>query len=223
MKTVFEALSPQYERSTGYRLAIGYGPSSQLETRLADGEQADLAILTRSGAKDMIARGKIRSGSLVDVARSSLGVAVAKGVPKPDISSVEGFRQALLAAQSVAVSKPVGAGQSGVHMAKIFAELGIAEQMQAKAIYGAGGASGLVGLIILRGEAEIGVQQLAELMGVTGIDVVGPLPPEIQSITAFTAGIPTGAKHAEPARALIDFLTTPAAGRVLAAKGLEPM
>ena len=166
MKMVFEELSPRFERETGNRLAVSLGPSLQLEKRLAEGEAADVAILTTAGAKDLIARGKIVAGSLVEVARSSIGVAVPKGAPKPDLSSVESFKRALLAAKSIAVSKPVGGGQSGAHMAKVFDELGIAEAMAAKAKYGAGGAAGLAGLVVLRGEADIGIQQMAELMAV---------------------------------------------------------
>jgi molybdate transport system substrate-binding protein len=222
MKTVFEALSPRFERETGNRLTVHLGPSSQLEKRLGEGEAADVAILSRAGAEDLIARGKIVAGSLIDVARSSIGIAVPKGAPKPDITSVAGFKQALLAAKSIAVSKPVGGGQSGAHMAKVFAQLGIAEAMAAKAKYGAGGAAGLAGLVVLRGEADIGIQQLAELMAVAGIDVVGPLPAELQGVTLFTAGVPSTGSRPDAACALIDFLTTPAAKSVIKANGLEP-
>ncbi len=222
MKTVFEELSPLYERATGHRLAVNLGPSLQLEKRLGEGEAADLAIVTAAGAKDLIASGKIVPGSLVDIANSPLGVAVQRGAPKPDISTADAFKRAMLAAKSVATSKPVGGGQSGVHMAKVFAQLGIADEMRAKAIYGAGGPAGLVGLIVLRGEADIGVQQMAELAGVSGIDIVGPLPPELQSVTLFTAGIPTTSSDPEAARSLIAFLTTPEARKVISAKGLDP-
>jgi len=222
MKMVFEELSPRFERETGNRLSVSLGPSAQLEKRLAEGEAADVAILTTAGAKELIARGRIVAGSLTDVARSSIGVAVPRGAPKPDIASVEGFKRALLEAKSIAVSKPVGGGASGAHMAKVFDELGIAEAMQAKAKYGAGGAAGLAGLVVLRGEADIGIQQMAELMAVTGINVVGPLPADLQSVTMFTAAIPTSASHAGAGRALIGFLTTPAAKSVIQAKGLEP-
>ena len=112
----------------------------------------------------------------------------------------------MLAAKSIACSKPVGGGQSGVHLAKVFEQLGIAAAMQAKAKYGAGGAAGLAGLVVLRGEADIGIQQMAELMAVDGIDMVGPLPPEIQMVTPFVAGIPANASHAEAGRAVIDLL-----------------
>ena len=222
MKTVFEELSPQFQRATGNRLAGSFGPSVVIEKRLAEGEAADVAVLTTAAANDMIARGKVVAGSLVDIARSALGVAVQRGAPKPDIASVESFKRALLAAKSIGVSKPVGAGLSGAHMAKVFQELGIADAMAAKAKYGTGGVTGLVGLIVQRGEAEIGIQQIAELLAVPGIDFVGPLPAQLQSVTPFTAAIPVSAQHAEAGRKLIDFLTTPAAKSIIAAKGLEP-
>jgi molybdate transport system substrate-binding protein len=222
MKTVFEELAPAFERATGNRLAVTLGPSLRLEKQLGEGEAADVAIVSASGVADLIGRGRVVAGSAVEIAKSSIGVAVPKGAPKPDISSVEGFKRAMLAARSIACSKPVGGGQSGVHIAKVFADLGIAEQMQAKAEYGAGGAGGLAGLVVLRGEADIGIQQMAELMAVAGIDVVGPLPADSQMVTPFVAAIPSNASHAEAGRAAIEFLTTPEAKRVLKAKGLEP-
>jgi molybdate transport system substrate-binding protein len=222
MKMVFEELGPRFERETGNRLAVGLGPSLVLEKRLLDGETADVAIVTAPGAKELVGHGKIVAGSLVDVARSLIGVAVPKGAPQPDLSSAEAFKRSLLAAKSIALSKPVGGGASGAHMAKVFEQLGITEAMQAKAKYGAGGAAGLAGLVVLRGEADIGIQQMAELIAVSGIDVVGPLPADIQSATMFTAAIPTSASHPEAARVVIDFLTTPAAKSTIKAKGLEP-
>jgi molybdate transport system substrate-binding protein len=222
MKTVFEELAPQFQAQTGNRVTASFGPSVQIEKRLTEGEAADVAVLTNAAAKDMIGRGKVLADSLVEIARSSLGVAVARGAPKPDISSTEAFKRAMLAAKSVAVSKPVGAGLSGAHMARIFRDLGIAEAMAAKSKYGAGGVSGLVGLIVERGEAEIGIQQIAELLAVSGIDFVGPLPQELQAVTPFVAAIPTGANHPEAGRKLIEFFRTAEAKRVIKAKGLEP-
>ena len=222
MKMVFEELAPRFERETGNRFSVNLGPSLVLEKRLLDGEAADVAIVTGPGAKELVVRGKLVAGSLVEVARSLIGVAVPKGAPRPDLSSVDGFKRDLLAAKSIALSKPVGGGASGAHMAKVFEELGITEAMAAKAKYGAGGAAGLAGLVVLRGEADIGIQQMAELIAVDGIDVVGPLPADIQSATMFTAGIPVNAAHPAEARAAITFLTTPAAKSVIKAKGLEP-
>src|SRR3984885_9043424 len=222
MKTVFEALSPAFERATGNRLDVVLGPSLRLEKQLSEGEAADVAIVSENGARDLVGQGRLVEGTTTEIAKSSIGIAVQKGAPKPDISTVEGFKRALLAAKSIACSKPVGGGQSGVHIAKVFADLGIAEQMQAKAKYGAGGAGGLAGLVVLRGEADIGIQQMAELMAVEGIDVVGPLPADIQMVTPFVAGIPSNASHAAAGKTVIDFLITPEAKRVLKAKGLEP-
>ena len=222
MKTVFEELAPAFERATGHRASVELGPSLRLEKELGDGKAADVAIVSRAGIKDLETSGRFAAGSAVHIADSTIGVAVAKGAPKPDISTPDNFKRAMLAAKSIACSKPVGGGQSGAHLAKVFAELGITTAMQAKSHYGAGGAGGLAGLVVLRGEAEIAIQQMAELMAVSGIDMVGPLPRELQSVTPFVAGISTNASHPEAAKALIQFLTTPEAKRVIKAKGLEP-
>ena len=222
MKTVFETLSPAFERATGNRLLVELGPSLRLEKQLSEGAAADVAIVSENGARDLVAQGRLAAGSPATIANSSIGIAVQKGAPKPDISTVEGFKRAMLAAKSIACSKPVGGGQSGVHIARVFAELRITEQMAAKSIYGAGGAAGLAGLVLQRGEADIGIQQMAELMAVDGIDVVGPLPVEIQLVTPFVAAIPVNASHPAAAKAVIAFLTTPDAKRVLKAKGLDP-
>jgi molybdate transport system substrate-binding protein len=222
MKMVFESLAPAFERGSGCRLAIDLGPSLQLEKRLREGESADVAIVTRAGAEDLMARGMFAAGSLVDVARSLIGVCVAKGSAWPDLSSAESFKQAMRNAKSIALSKPVGGGASGAHMAKVFDRLGISAEIEAKAKYGVGGAKGLAALAVLHGEAEIGIQQMAELLAVPEIDVVGPLPPALQAVTQFTAAVPSGAAHGDAARALIGFLGSPAAKSVIKAKGLEP-
>ena len=223
MKMVFEELSPAFERATGNRLDVVLGPSLRLEKQIGEGEVADVAIVSANGVRDLVDQGRLVDGSAVEIATSAIGVAVPKGAPKPDLSTVEGFKRAMLAAKSIACSRPVGGGQSGVHLGQVFAALGIAEQMQAKAKYGAGGAAGLAGLVLLRGEADIGIQQMAELMAVDGIDVVGPLPAEIQMVTPFVAAVPTNAAHAAAGRAVIAFLTTPDAKRVIKAKGLDPV
>jgi molybdate transport system substrate-binding protein len=222
MKTVFEELAPAFARETGNRLNVNLGPSLQLEKRLADGETPDVAIVTRAGAEDLIARGRGLPDSIADVARSFIGVCVAKGAARPDLTSAETFRRAMLTARSVALSKPVGGGASGAHMAKVFAELGITVDVAKKAIYSVGGPAGLVGLIVKRGEAEIGIQQMAELLAVPGIDVVGPLPEAVQSVTQFTAFVPSAAARPQSGRAVIDFLRNGVAKAVIKAKGLEP-
>lgn len=222
MKTVFEELAPAFERATGHRAIVELGPSLRLEKELGEGKAADVGIVSKNGIDDLVARGRIAAGSAVHIADSTIGVAVAKGAAKPDISTPENFKRAMLAAKSIACSKPVGGGQSGVHLAKVFEQLGITAQMAAKSTYGAGGAAGLAGLVVLHGEAEIGIQQMAELMAVSGIDIVGPLPRELQSVTPFVAGISAASSHPGAAKTLIAFLTTPEAKRVIKAKGLEP-
>jgi molybdate transport system substrate-binding protein len=222
MKTAFDELKPAFERETCYRLKLTFGPSLQLEKRLAESEDADVAIVTQAGAQDLIAQGRGLAGSLADLARSFIGVCVAKGAPRLDLSSAEAFRKAMLRARSIALSKPVGGGASGAHMASVFERLGIAATVKEKSIYGAGGPAGLVGLIVARGEADIGIQQMAELMAVSGVDVVGPLPEALQSVTQFTAFVPRGSRAPDGGRALIDFLRRPAAKAVIKAKGLEP-
>ena len=222
MKTAFEALAPAFEQETGYALELTFGPSLQLEKRLGAGEGADIAIVTHAGAQTLIAQGRGTADSLADVARSFIGVCVAQAAPRPDLSSAQAFKAAMLHAKSIALSKPVGGGASGAHMACVFERLGIAAAVKDKSIYGAGGPAGLVGLIVARGEAEIGIQQMAELMAVADIDVVGPLPEELQSVTQFTAFVPTAARQPDGGRAVIAFLRTPAAKAVIKAKGLEP-
>jgi molybdate transport system substrate-binding protein len=222
MKTAFEELGPAFERETGYRLKVGFGPSLQLEKRLGEGEGADVAIVTHAGAQELIGQGRGAAGSLANLVRSFIGVCVAKGAPRPDLSSTDAFTAAMLHAKSIALSKPVGGGASGAHMASVFERLGIAAAIKEKSIYGAGGPAGLVGLIVARGDAEIGIQQMAELMAVPGVDIDGPLPEALQSVTQFSAFVPSAALNPQGGRALIDFLRRAAAKAVIKARGLEP-
>lgn len=221
MKTSLDALAPEFERASGNKLAFFFGPSARIAKLVAEGEENDVAIVTAEGIEELTKQGKIVPGTRADIARSAMGLAVQKGAPKPDISSAEKFKAAMLAAKSLAMSNPVGGGQSGANLMKIFERLGITEAMKAKTTYGPGGPAGLIGNFLLRKEVEIGVQQMPELMAVPGIDIVGPLPPDIQSKTVFAAGLSTSANNADGARALIAFLTTPAAAKLMIANGLE--
>lgn len=155
-------------------------------------------------------------GSSKVLCGSRIGVSIRAGLPKPDISTVAALKRALLDAKSIAFTKT---GGSGIHFAKVAERLGIADQINAKAKVPDGGA---VGELVARGEAEMAVQQIPELLGVPGIQYVGPLPEELQSITVFSAGVVTGARQAQAAKALIDFLMTPDALRVFRALGMEP-
>jgi len=221
MKTSLDELTPEFERSTGNTLSVSYDPSAKIAKMVADGEQTDVAIVTDDGHGELTRQGKLVPGIRADVAKSAMALAVQQGAAKPDISSAEKFKTALLAAKSLGMSNPVGGGQSGANLAKIFDRLGITEAMKAKAVYGPGGPAGLIGHFLVRKEVEIGIQQLPELMAVPGIDIVGPLPSDIQMMTVFSAGLSTVAKNVEGANALIHCRTTPKAVAVIKAKGME--
>jgi len=150
-----------------------------------------------------------------------MALAVQRGAPRPDISTVEKFKQAMLAAKSLGMSNPVGGGASGAILAGIFDKLGIAEQMKPKLTYGPGGPAGLIGNFLVRKEVDIGIQQMPELMAVPGIDIVGTLPFGNDTVSVFSAGVSTGATDAGAARALIQFLTTPAAKAAIKSKGMD--
>jgi molybdate transport system substrate-binding protein len=222
MKTSLDELTPEFERLNEAKLTFTFGPSARIAKLVADGEDNDVAIVTNQGIEDLIRQGRIVAGTRADIARSAMGMAVQKGAPKPDISSAEQFKQAMLAAKSLGMSNPVGGGQSGANLMKIFEQLGITEAMKPKLTFGPGGPAGLIGNFLLRKEVEVGIQQMPELMAVPGIDIVGPLPPDIQSKTVFSVGLSTTAKNPDAAKALIQFLTTPAAAKVMIANGMEP-
>jgi len=221
MKTSLDELAPDFERATGSKLIFSFGPSARIAKMVADGEAHDVAIVTDRGHDDLTRQGKLAPGVRADVARSAMALAVQHGAKKPDISTAAKFKEALLAARSLGMSNPVGGGQSGANLIKIFDQLGITEAMRTKSVYGPGGPAGLIGNFLVRKEVEIGIQQLPELMAVPGIDIVGPLPPEIQSTTVFSAGLSTNAKNPDGGRALIAFLATPKAAAVIRSKGME--
>jgi molybdate transport system substrate-binding protein len=216
LKTVMLDLAPAFERTSGTKLAITWGSAAGLVKELEAGVAADLVILTAEAIDDLIKRGKVIAGSRVDLARSGIGIAVRKGASKPDIGSPDALKQTLLAAKSVAHSKT---GMSGIYFPTVLARLGIADAMQSKIVMPEPGTP--VGDVIAKGEAEIGVQQISELLPVAGVDVVGPLPATLQKITTFSAGIPSAAKEPDAAKALVTFVAKEARP-LLGPKGLEP-
>jgi molybdate transport system substrate-binding protein len=211
------ALATGYESLAGTRLEVEFAPTIGLMARIDAGERADVAILTREGADQLAARGVLRPDSVVDVARSYVGLAVRAGAPKPDIGSPEALKVALLSAKSIAYSR---IGASGILFARLIAQLGIAEEINAKATIIP---SGFTAELVARGEVELAVQQVSELMVVPGVDIVGPLPAPLQSPAMFSAGV--FADCAEPVRAerFLQFLTSAAAAPMLQAAGLEPV
>lgn len=218
----YNELTPEFERVTQNKVVTAYGASmggapDSIPSRLQRGEPVDVLILAAPALDELIKQGKVIASSRVDLVRSSIGMAVRAGAPKPDISSVDALKRTLLQAKSIAYS----ASASGVYIStELYQRLGIANQIMGKSKRIE---SERVGTVVARGDAEIGFQQISELLPIPGIDYVGPLPPEVQRVTVFAAGIAVGTKEPDAARALIEFLVSPAAIPVITKSGLEPV
>ena len=222
LTAAFNALVPVFEKQTGNKVLVAYGPSmgtttNAIPVRLDRGEPADVLIMVGYALTDLSKKGKVVAGSELELVKSPIGVAVKAGAPKPDISSADAVKRALLAAKTIAYSDSA----SGVYVStEMFKKLGIEDEMKGKARQIP---ATPVGEIVAKGEAELGFQQISELIPVPGVDLVGPLPPEVQKITMFSAGIVAGAKEAEAGRALIRFLASAAAAPVITKSGLDPV
>ena len=218
----YRALAPIFERTTGNHLVTSWGPSmgntpDAVPQRLQRHEVFDVLIMVGSALGKLVEDGKVVADSRVDLAQSVIGVAVRAGAPRPDISSVDALRRTLLNAKSIAYSDSA----SGVYISsKLFQRLGIANEVAGKSRMIP---AEPVGLVIARGEAEIGFQQISELKPIAGIDLLGPLPSEVQKITIFSAGILVGAEEPDAGKALIAFFASPAATKAITDSGLEPI
>jgi molybdate transport system substrate-binding protein len=223
MQAVMEDLGPKFERTSGHKLAITFATLGAAVKRVQDGETADVVIIPRQGIDTLVKDGgKAVADNVTVLARAGIVVAVRKGAPKPDISSPDALKRTLLAAKSISYVDPASGGASGIHFAKVLDRLGIANEMQSKTVFPNPKTPAEVGVLVANGEAEIGVHLIQELMSVAGIDLVGPLPGDLQATTVFSAAIMTGAKEAAAAKALVDFLRTPKSAKVIKAKGMEP-
>lgn len=220
VKGAVEQLVPQFEKASGHKLAITWATAAMLVKRIEGGETADVLILTRAAIDTLSKEGKIAPGSEVTLASSGIAVAVKAGAPKPDISTPDAFKQALLNAKSVAYSNPASGGASGVYFARLLDRMGIADAMQAKTKYPPPG--GNAADLLLTGEAELAIQQKPEVMDVPGAEVVGLLPGDLNQVTAFAAGIGADSKNADAAKALIKLMQSPEAAAVFRAKGFGP-
>jgi len=218
VKAVLLDLLPEFERTSGTTRSITWGSTAMLMGEIGKGASGDLAILSDEAIDDLIRQGRIISGSRVDLARSAIGIAVRKGAPKPDIGSADALKNTLISARTISYSKT---GISGVYFPTVLERLGIAAQVAAKAVIPTPGV--LVGDLVAKGDAELGVQQISELLPVSGIEIVGPLPGELQKLTVFSAGLFVGASEPQAARALVMMLTSASARPVYARKGLEPV
>jgi molybdate transport system substrate-binding protein len=218
----YRALAPEFEQATHNKLEIAWGPSmgtthDAIPVRLARGEQVDVLIMVASALDDLVKEGKVVPSSRVDIARSFIGMAVKAGAPKPDISTVAALKQTLLNAKSIAYSDSA----SGVYLSTVgFKQLGIADQIAGKSHMIP---ATPVGEIVAKGEAELGFQQLSELMPVPGIELVGPLPDGVQKVTMYAAGISVDSKQPAAAKAFVQFLTSPGVAPTVKSFGLDPV
>jgi molybdate transport system substrate-binding protein len=219
LTSALNELAPQFERTTGNKLSLGYSLVADIRKRVLEGETADVVILSRPVMDELQKQDKLAPGTIADIAGIAVAVTVRAGAPKPDIGSTEALKRSLLAARSVVYADPAKGGLSGVYFARVLERLGIAEQMKPKTVLVPGDQSAEV---VAKDEAEIGVAQTSEIVPVPGAQLVGPLPGELGLVTVFSAGIGEASKAKEAALALIRFLTGPAAGAVLKAKGMEP-
>jgi molybdate transport system substrate-binding protein len=219
--SAFKQLVLQFEKMTGHKVETAYGPSmgdtpQAIPNRLERGEPADVVIMAGSAVDALIKKGKVAPNGRFDLADSIIGVAVREGASKPDIGSVEAFKKALLDAKSIAYSDSA----SGVYISsELFQRLGVLDQVKGKARMIP---AEPVGRVVARGEAELGFQQISELKPVEGIVIVGPLPPELQKVTIFAAGLTANAKEPEAAKALIAFLSSEQAAGTVRMTGMTP-
>src|SRR5713226_9050718 len=219
IKAATDELRPPFERANGHSVRASYAPSGALIPRFERGEPVDV-FLTDSAAIDaLIKRGLVVAGRS-DLARTGIGIAVRKGAPKPDVSSPEALRRALLAAKTVGHAAPAGGSITAAHIQGVFQRLGIAAQVTPKVKLAAGGPNGRVSVLVSSGQAEIGLQQVSELMSNPEVEVIGMLPDALQQITINSAGITAIAKEPDAARALVRQLTSPEALALYKTKGL---
>jgi molybdate transport system substrate-binding protein len=216
IKEAYLELVPVFEKSSGHKVVTIWDGGVNIVKRMRAGEVVDLVILARPAVETLITDGKVAPGGRVDLATAGVGIAVRAGAPRPDISSADAVKRALLSAKSIAYSS----GPSGAHIAALLARMGIAEEVKSRIKQTTPGNP--VGLAIARGEAEIGFQQMSELLPIAGIDLLGPLPTEIQEITVFSGGVHAGAASPAATRALLQFLTSPGAAPVIVKKGMTP-
>lgn len=223
MRQVMLDLGPKFERTTGHRLKVSFDSGGMILKRLERGEAADVVIINQSSIESLTGAGRLMRGSVVDLAKSVVGVAVRKGARKPDISTPELFKRAMLEAKSIACPDPALGGSSGIHIEKVFERLGIAEAVKTKLVYVSTPQQDLTmpGYVVAEGNAEIALHQMQELMAVPGIEIVGPLPGELHGTFVFSVGIMTGANDVKAAKAFIEFVRTPEASAVIKAKGME--
>jgi len=219
-KLVMSQAVQRFERASGNKVRVTYGTLGQIEKRLQHGEAADVIVIPRQGLDALAREGKVDAAAITPVARSVVGMAVHKGMPKPDISTADGFRKAMLEAKMVSTVDPTSGGVSGMHFRTLFERLAIAEQMKPKLRYRRVGSAGLSGGPVAWN--EVALNQMQDLTGMAGLEIVGPLPDELQLKTVFAAAA-TSTKNGAASRALVAYLGGPEVAAIIRAKGLQPV
>ena len=224
MRQVILDLLPKFEQVTKYRVAVSFNSSGEIVKWVDSDKPVDLIIIFRSAVEQLVATKRVIEGSVTNIATSHIGVAVAKGAPKPDISSPIAFKKAMLDAKTIACPDPAKGGASGTYIAKMFEQLGIAEALKSKLVLSSTpeDEKAMPGYLVVTGKAEIALHQMQELLAVPGIDIVGPLPDEIQATFVFTAAITSNSRKVDASKALIGFLTIPDTKGIIKIKGMEP-
>lgn len=217
MKQVVLALQPEFEKQ-GHKLVVDNDTAGALRKRIEGGESFDLAVITPAVIDALGSAGKVVPGTKTSLARVAIGVMVRKGATVPDISSVDAFRRALMEAKTVAYIDPASGGSSGIYLDKLFEKWGIADQIRAKAKLKRGG---YVADLLVKGEAELGIHQISEIVPVKEVVLVGPLPPDIQNYTTYAGAVSATARDAAAAKAFLDLLAGPSGAAVLRDKGME--
>jgi molybdate transport system substrate-binding protein len=218
MREVVLAVVPAFEQATGHKVTIDSDTAGGLVRRIGGGEAFDVAVITPAALEGLVARGKVKA-PIRELARVGIGIAVKAGTPVPDIRTVDAFKQALVAAKSIAFMDPASGASSGIYVAALIDRLGLADELKPKIVLVR---DAPVAVYVARGEAEVGLQQISEIMGVAGVMLVGPLPPEIQNVTIYAGAVGANPAYVDAAEALMKFLAGPAGASVIKARGMEP-
>ena len=217
-KPVVTEVVAAFEKQSGHKVTVENDTAGGLVRRISGGEAFDLVVLTPGALDELTKSGKIAAGSTARLARVAIGVAVKRGAPLPDISTVAAFQSTLLAARAVAYIDPAAGGSSGIYLTQLFEKMGIADRIKPKAVLVPGG---LVALRVVNDQADIAIHQISEILAVPGAVLVGPIPAEIQNYTVYAGGLSASAKEADAARALLAALRSDGAREIMKAKGLE--
>jgi molybdate transport system substrate-binding protein len=220
MRTSVTELVPEFQKSSGHRITIAFGPAGALARRIREGEILDVGIVTGSQIDDLQKQDKIVPGTKVNLARVGVGMFTRKGMSKPEIRSVEDFKRALLAAKAIGHFDPATGAPSGIFAARLLSNLDIATELKPKIKMFPQGTP--IYRAVERGEVDFALGQITEIVGQPNVLFLGPLPKEIQNYTLFAAGIATTSSQRDAGKSFISYLVTPAAASIMLAKGLDP-